>query len=473
MQASSVKLCAVKRRTMGCLLLVLSLAIVAIPVSAGLDAIEADSVSCSITGQQACHSSLLQHKVGHVQKLRSDRRELAVYVYDLPDVAQRDNGSIVRLRSTSCSEWPAGSESETTCLFGDAVDVKVLGRKLKSRMAKFGDWKGLARIVFRSLQRHPLRTYNADEADLFFIPVYDDLGDPDEMYCPSADFLVGLLPHLTNNTASRHFWLTPFPGWVPETCDVFNAQHTDVSPARRLLAATTKLALEDSVSTPGYLEPEENYREFQPKRRPPIAENLHSIPYASALSGLGVASVQDWFHTLAALPPRTQLVSAIWNFHGYISAVTSRYGLAKQCGEHPRCSFRTMAGALDVGLLFSQKLRSTFCLEPPGDSPSRKGIVDSIIAGCIPVLFSTLQSKLWPWHVDRWEDVALVFDGVGADVISDLAKVPEARVKQLQGNMASLAQRFTYGVPGHPRPDDALDRALTGIWRAVDGNGLT
>lgn len=340
-------------------------------------------------------------------------------------------------------------------------------------MAHFGDWKGLARLVFRSLQRHPRRTYNANEADLFFIPVYDDLGDPDEKYCPSAEFLVGLLPYLTNTTASRHFWLTPFPGWVPETCDVYNAQRSDVSAARRLLAATTKLALEDTVSAPGYLEPEENEREFQPLRRPPIAENLHSIPYASSLSGLGISSLEDWFQTLTSLPPRTQLISAIWNFHGYTSAVNARLGLAAQCGEHPHCSFRPMTGNLDMELIFSQKLQSTFCLEPPGDSPSRKGLVDSIIAGCIPVLFSSLQSKLWPWHVDRWADVAIIFDNVGADVISELARVPQARLERLQANMASLAQRFIYGLPGQSKPDDALERALAGIWRTIHGNSST
>lgn len=448
----------------GCLLVAVSLALAETPIAVGLDAIVADGAQC-IHGQQTCHNSLLQHKAGQVYR-SSEQRELAVFVYDLPDAIQRD-GDVVRLRSNSCSEWQESSESEMSCLFGGVVDIEAPARKLKVRMAKYNDWKGLARIVFKSLERHPLRTYRADQADLFFIPVYDDLGDPDEKYCPSAEFLVGLLPHLNNATASRHFWLTPFTGWVPETCDIFNAQHTDLSPERRLLAATTKLAVEDTVSTPGYLEPEENWREIQPRRRPPIAENLHSIPYPSTLSGLGIASVQEWLHTLTVLPPRMQLASAVYNFHGYTSAAHARIELAGQCGQHPRCAFRSLSNFDDVGLIFSQKLNSTFCLEPPGDSPSRKGIVDSIIAGCIPVLFSPLQSKLWPWHVDRWEDVAIVFNNVSSAVMSDLAAVPDARLKQLQSNMMSLSQRFIYSIPGKPKPGDALDRALAGIWRSL------
>ena len=38
------------------------------------------------------------------------------------------------------------------------------------------------------------------------------------------------------------------------------------------------------------------------------------------------------------------------------------------------------------------KQQSIFCLEPAGDTPSRKSIVDSITLGCIPVTFS---GKAW------------------------------------------------------------------------------
>lgn len=30
---------------------------------------------------------------------------------------------------------------------------------------------------------------------------------------------------------------------------------------------------------------------------------------------------------------------------------------------------------------------STFCLCPPGDDPARKAVFDSIVSGCIPVIF--------------------------------------------------------------------------------------
>jgi xyloglucan galactosyltransferase MUR3 len=42
--------------------------------------------------------------------------------------------------------------------------------------------------------------------------------------------------------------------------------------------------------------------------------------------------------------------------------------------------------------------RSVFCLQPPGDQPNRKSVVDSLLLGCIPVLFHEAQLDYIPWH---------------------------------------------------------------------------
>lgn len=41
---------------------------------------------------------------------------------------------------------------------------------------------------------------------------------------------------------------------------------------------------------------------------------------------------------------------------------------------------------------------STFCLTPPGDTVSRKGLFDAILMGCIPVVFYEGTAK-YPWHL--------------------------------------------------------------------------
>ncbi|KAK8916622.1 Xyloglucan galactosyltransferase KATAMARI1 [Platanthera zijinensis] len=45
-------------------------------------------------------------------------------------------------------------------------------------------------------------------------------------------------------------------------------------------------------------------------------------------------------------------------------------------------------------------MRSEFCLQPPGDSPTRKSVFDGLVAGCIPVLFDPFTAYYqYPWHL--------------------------------------------------------------------------
>merc|ERR1711953_1608408 len=45
-------------------------------------------------------------------------------------------------------------------------------------------------------------------------------------------------------------------------------------------------------------------------------------------------------------------------------------------------------GFLTNNLYYQQLMaNSTFCLEPPGDSPTRKGFFDALLVGCVPVIF--------------------------------------------------------------------------------------
>ncbi|KAF9600061.1 hypothetical protein IFM89_002534 [Coptis chinensis] len=47
-------------------------------------------------------------------------------------------------------------------------------------------------------------------------------------------------------------------------------------------------------------------------------------------------------------------------------------------------------------------MQSEFCLQPPGDSPTRKSFFDSLVSGCIPVLFSPFTAYYqYPWHLPQ------------------------------------------------------------------------
>lgn len=125
--------------------------------------------------------------------------------------------------------------------------------------------------------------------------------------------------------------------------------------------------------------------------------------------------------------------------------------------------------------------QSAFCLQPGGDTISRKGIVDALLLGCIPVLFHSGQRRLWPWHWGEWVanatmliDERLVRNGV-VDVVRTLAAVSSSQVEAMQRVIAQRAGRMMYaavdtgqlprGTLPDSEPHDAFDIAMQGALR--------
>ncbi|WCJ26267.1 Exostosin family protein [Euphorbia peplus] len=74
-------------------------------------------------------------------------------------------------------------------------------------------------------------------------------------------------------------------------------------------------------------------------------------------------------------------------------------------------------------------MESEFCLQPPGDSPTRKSVFDSLVSGCIPVLFDPFTAYYqYPWHLpDDHRKYSVFIDQeevrkIKAKVIESLAK---------------------------------------------------
>jgi len=92
-----------------------------------------------------------------------------------------------------------------------------------------------------------------------------------------------------------------------------------------------------------------------------------------------------------------------------------REGLVRLCGDlnnTAQCSYGHYKHDLKVSNNELSR-RSVFCLQPPGDMPSRKSVFDAILSGCIPVLFHPLTAKYmyeWHWGQVLWEDIAISFD---------------------------------------------------------------
>jgi len=102
---------------------------------------------------------------------------------------------------------------------------------------------------------------------------------------------------------------------------------------------------------------------------------------------------------------------------------------------------------------------ATFCLQPPGDAISRKGVVDALLLGCIPVFFHPDQVRQWGWHFS-WgakASITLPLDAAG-EVMQRLAAVPIGEVRRMQQAIRRHAGMLSYRLRsvGRGRKDDAF-----------------
>ena len=118
---------------------------------------------------------------------------------------------------------------------------------------------------------------------------------------------------------------------------------------------------------------------------------------------------------------------------------------------------------------------AVFSFQPAGDDPARKGIIDSITSGCIPVVFYEQQQQLWPWHWRDWateSSILLPHDAVlngSLDVLEALATIPQQRVAQMQATIRQFAHRLQYSLHTSVVEGDALEILLKNLRCSIHG----
>lgn len=115
-------------------------------------------------------------------------------------------------------------------------------------------------------------------------------------------------------------------------------------------------------------------------------------------------------------------------------------------------------------LYFRVKAASVFCIEPEGDSPDRKSIYDSLLLGCIPVVFSRRSFALSPLHWDiRWKPTSAVYIDYGdfmdgrIDVLEYLRQRFEENGAEMQEAIRENAHSLQFSLVGSADPDSGID----------------
>ncbi|TVU45795.1 hypothetical protein EJB05_05297, partial [Eragrostis curvula] len=122
---------------------------------------------------------------------------------------------------------------------------------------------------------------------------------------------------------------------------------------------------------------------------------------------------------------------------------------------------------------------AAFCLQPPGDSYTRRSAFDAMLAGCVPVFFHPGSAYTqYAWHLPRDHAAYSVFvpgDAVrnGSVTVEDvLRRFPREQVAAMREHVVRLIPRIVYRDPRASSAGggfrDAVDVAVDGVIDRVD-----
>ena len=225
-----------------------------------------------------------------------------------------------------------------------------------------------------------------------------------------------LLPYVRPSTLERHMLLLPYPATACASEPEFkqNATYTPASIPRWVRRILLQLDFDNLVG------PDElRWGDFGRTLSVPYMSSVRwSAAWRAAEAGDGAGGAEapllpPWNAAHAA--SRTSLVCFTGSLRGQPTSMQIRQRLVTACQAAPRalCSSlvsthfpifgpaqSTRGQATTLRKALSLKRRATFCLEPPGFSPPRKSMLDSLLSGCIPVLFyerhQCTPPPMWP-----------------------------------------------------------------------------
>ncbi|KAK9755239.1 hypothetical protein RND81_01G011900 [Saponaria officinalis] len=119
---------------------------------------------------------------------------------------------------------------------------------------------------------------------------------------------------------------------------------------------------------------------------------------------------------------------------------------------------------------------SVFCLQPPGDSYTRKSIFDTILAGCIPIFLHPASAYVqYIWHLPKDYSSYSVF--IPMDELKNgnitiekrLLQIPKKKVVAMREEVIKLIPRIVYANPNSKVDgfEDAFDVAVKGVLNRV------
>ncbi|XP_058104567.1 probable xyloglucan galactosyltransferase GT19 [Magnolia sinica] len=207
----------------------------------------------------------------------------------------------------------------------------------------------------------------------------------------------------------------------------------------------------------------------------------HAIPYPTSFHPPSLDRLESWLSRVRR-SRRTKLMLFAGG-GGVASAPNIRHSIRTECENRTNlCDIVDCSKGVcehDPIRYMRPMLRSSFCLQPPGDTPTRRSTFDSILAGCIPVFFEELSAKSqFGWHLPEGEytnfSVYIPKEEVvlgGRKITELLMGIPSADVSRMRERVLELVPRVMYRRHGSSEAlraiPDAFDIAVEGTIRRI------
>lgn len=348
------------------------------------DQAEAESIIRNKNGGSKVENSkniveeiLQEHRTWKSGKPQVTCEGRGLYVYDLPNKFNKDLVG-------QCEEMMPW---ENFCRF---LDNDALGESIPELgNGWFHTHQYSLELIFHSrVLKHPCRVYNESEAKLFYVPYYGGL-----------DILRWHFKNVSNDVKDSLSlelikWLESRKPWVQNSGKDHVFVLGKISWDFRRINNTwgTRLLEIDQMQNPVKLLIE----------RDPWHSNDFGIPHPTYFHPRSDDDIISWQLKII----RTQRNSLV-SFAGAArpeDPTNIRSVLINQCTSSKDVTCRLLncstGGCNQPKSVIELFLQSEFCLQPPGDSATRKSVFDSLVSGCIPVLFDPFTAYYqYPWHL--------------------------------------------------------------------------
>ncbi|KAI0488558.1 hypothetical protein KFK09_028394 [Dendrobium nobile] len=357
------------------------------------------------------------------------------------------------------------------------VAHRGLGQPLSpSSTSWYATHQFIAELIFHArVENHPCRTQDPSTAQLFLLPFYAGLYGSSQFSQTNLtlrdslalDFasLLPFLPTWPRRLGRDHFLVIGRTSW-----DFMRPPPSHSTPD---FGANLLLLLPET----------QNISVLTVERIPWLPHKHYAIPYPSYFHPSTATEVAAWRASVLA-HPRTHLFAFVGGPRPpNLEKAAARASILRQCAASPtrcitvQCRPDDPSTCHDPNRVLTVMRSAEFCMQPPGDSFSRRSVFDAVLAGCIPVFFSehtAYTQYLWyaPARPEEWS----VFLGPDRSdrIEEELERIPKPSVARMRERVVEMIPRMTYAHPNASWRElgfrDAVDVALIELTKIVRGN---